>query len=105
MTDPVERRRCVQVFVSGHVQGVWYRGSMQQEARRRGLRGWVRNLPDGRVEAMIAGDANDVAEMIVWCEGGPQGAQVSGVRIVDEPPNGGAGFDSLADFEKFEIVR
>ncbi len=79
--------------ITGRVQGVWYRGSLQAEARRRGVRGWVRNLPDGSVEAVVEGDAAAVRAVAEWCRVGPPGARVTDVVERREP----AGED-LADF-------
>ncbi len=69
----------VRVVVSGRVQGVWYRGWTVDEARRRGLRGWVRNRGDGTVEAMFAGPEAKVRAMIAACHEGPPAARVSAV--------------------------
>ncbi|MFA5860303.1 MAG: acylphosphatase [Candidatus Thermoplasmatota archaeon] len=59
------------VFVSGKVQGVFYRDSTRSEAQKRGVRGWVRNLRDGRVEAVFEGATEDVEAMVAWCRIGP----------------------------------
>lgn len=74
----------VRVLVSGKVQGVWFRESTRQEAQRLGVGGWVRNLPDGRVEAVFTGPANAVDQMVAWCHRGPDGAQVAGVAAAPE---------------------
>jgi acylphosphatase len=79
------RRR---VVVHGRVQGVWFRDSMRREAERLGVAGWVRNLPDGSVEAAIEGDDDAVERLVAWCEHGPSGARVSRVEAHDEPPEG-----------------
>jgi len=71
------------VFVSGRVQGVWYRAWTQQEASRLGLSGWVRNRRDGRVEAVVAGEEQFVAEMLKRFHRGPPAAQVTGVESAD----------------------
>ena len=65
------------VFVSGRVQGVWYLQSCAHEASARGLRGWARNLADGRVELWLEGGRGDVEEVLSWCRRGPSRAQVS----------------------------
>jgi acylphosphatase len=83
------RRR---VLVSGLVQGVWFRDSCREEARRHGVAGWVRNLRDGRVEAVFEGDPDAVNTLCNWCQVGPPRAQVTGVDIVDEEPEGLTGF-------------
>ncbi len=82
----------VHVFVEGRVQGVWFRDSAWREADRLGIRGWVRNLPDGRVEAVYEGSQAAVEEMLAWTERGPERADVTGVEIHDEPPREEQGF-------------
>ncbi|GHA27891.1 acylphosphatase [Devosia pacifica] len=67
------------VFISGRVQGVGYRAWINEEALSRGLDGWVRNLADGRVEAMFHGDREKVETMVDDCRIGPHAAGVSGV--------------------------
>lgn len=81
----------VRVRISGRVQGVWYRGWTVDEARRRGLRGWVRNRTDGTVEAVFAGPEEAVAEMLAACWQGPRSAQVADVAqdAVEPPPGDG----------------
>ncbi len=83
------RRR---VVVSGRVQGVYYRDSCQQMARRLKVTGWVRNRDDGAVEAAFEGDADAVDRMIDWCRIGPRRALVTGVRVSDEEPTGERSF-------------
>jgi acylphosphatase len=83
------RRR---VLVSGRVQGVWYRDSCQREARALAVAGWVRNLYDGRVEAVFEGPADDVLTLVNWCRIGPPRAVVTEVEILEEPVEGDAGF-------------
>lgn len=74
------------VWISGRVQGVSFRYYTQEQAKRLQLRGWVRNLYDGRVEAVFCGNAGDVARMLAWCERGPSSAYVESVEAVEEPP-------------------
>ncbi len=69
------------VFISGRVQGVFYRASTRDKAVELGLSGWVRNLPDGRVEALFQGDEEKVKEMIAWCERGPSYSSVSNIDV------------------------
>ena len=80
------------VFVSGRVQNVWFRDACRQEARARGVNGWVSNLSDGRVEAVFEGSAPDVDAMVRWCHDGPPRARVSQVDVRDELATGEAGF-------------
>ncbi|MHB8835387.1 MAG: acylphosphatase [Candidatus Methylomirabilia bacterium] len=67
------------IVVSGMVQGVWFRASTREEAIRLGLRGWVRNLPDGRVEALLDGEEHALRQMLAWCRVGSPGARVDRV--------------------------
>ncbi len=69
------------VFVSGRVQGVFFRSETQHEANRRNVSGWVRNLPDRRVEAVFEGERDDVERLIEFCRRGPPGARVTGVEV------------------------
>jgi acylphosphatase len=67
-------KKRLHVTVSGRVQGVFFRASAREAAFERGLRGWVRNLPDGRVEALFEGPEGKLSEMLEWCRQGPPGA-------------------------------
>lgn len=69
------------VFVIGRVQGVYFRQNTKQVATRHRVTGWVRNLPDGRVEAIFEGDDTDVNEVIEWCHIGPPKAKVEDVDV------------------------
>ena len=82
----------MRVIVSGWVQGVFYRATCAAVARELGLGGYVRNLPDGRVEAAFEGPEADVDAMVAWCRHGPDLARVDGVEIVPEPLRGEVGF-------------
>lgn len=88
MSDRVRRH----VWVSGVVQGVFFRSMTHREATALGLAGWVRNLSDGRVEAVFEGPASTVEAMVGWCRTGPSHAVVEDVEVVEEPPEGLAGF-------------
>ena len=72
------------VYVSGRVQGVLFRSETQDEARRHGIAGWVRNLPDGRVEAVFEGEKEKVDALIEFCRRGPLGAGVTNVEVAWE---------------------
>jgi acylphosphatase len=78
----------MRVFVSGHVQGVFFRDSTRQEAERLGVRGWVRNLPDGKVEAVFEGPPARVDGLVAWCQEGPERARVEQVEAREEEPTG-----------------
>jgi len=84
------------LYISGRVQGVWYRQSMLQEAVKLGVSGWVKNLIDGRVEACIEGDDASTKKLIEWCYKGPPKAIVENVEIREEPYKG--------DFKTFQIL-
>jgi acylphosphatase len=68
------------------VQGVWFRQSCADVARAAGVNGWVRNRPDGRVEAVFEGDDAAVERMVAWCRQGPSRAHVTGVEVAPEAP-------------------
>jgi acylphosphatase len=75
------------VWVSGRVQGVFFRHSTRVEAASNRLNGWVRNMDDGRVEAVFEGDPQDVKRMVEWCQKGPDGAHITAVDVNwDEAP-------------------
>jgi len=67
------------VLVSGRVQGVYFRATAADEGGRLGLTGWVRNLPDGRVEAVVEGPRERVQRFVTWCGAGPPSAKVTDV--------------------------
>lgn len=83
------------VRVSGRVQGVFFRDSTRQKARELGLAGWVRNTPDGRVEAVFEGPTEAVREAVRWCGVGPPHAEVEDVEAEFEPASG--------DLDGFEV--
>lgn len=74
----MEKRHLV---IHGRVQGVGYRYAMTREARRRGVTGWVRNRREGTVEALLCGEGEAVAALLVWARQGPTGAQVDHVEV------------------------
>lgn len=80
------------VLVSGIVHGVGYRFSTLNKAEKLGLSGWVKNLPDGRVEAMFEGPQLAVEEMVRWCHQGPRSAIVQGMTVQYEEATGLEGF-------------
>jgi acylphosphatase len=80
------------VLVSGDVQGVFFRDTCRRIALQRGVAGWVRNLPDQRVEAVFEGPPEPVQSLVEWAGQGPREATVAHVDIRDEPPEGLSGF-------------
>ena len=84
------------VFVSGRVQGVFFRSEIAYEARKHSVSGWARNLPDGRVEAVFEGESGSVEKLIEFCKRGPPGAEVTTVNFTMEPFSG--------EFTEFEIA-
>lgn len=88
-----ERERA-HVRVTGRVQGVFFRDSARRQAERLGLSGWVRNSPDGAVEAVFEGPSERVREMARWCEQGPPDAAVENADVDFGPPR-----DDLTGFE------
>jgi acylphosphatase len=75
------------VRVRGAVQGVFFRGEARDRARSMDVGGWIRNLPDGEVEAVFEGPADRVESMVEWCKRGPAGARVEGVDVSWEEPS------------------
>lgn len=84
------------VLISGLVQGVFFRAHTRDEARKYGVKGWVRNLPRGQVEALLEGDKQAVERVIAWCHQGPPYAAVQDVRVQWEPYQG--------DQQEFRII-
>lgn len=84
------------IIVTGLVQGVYYRATARQEARALGITGWVKNRPEGTVEAMAEGEKNKVEQFIEWCRQGPPDSQVSSVQVEWE--------DTMGGYRDFRIV-
>lgn len=81
------------IVVSGRVQGVWFRASTADAARMLDVAGWVRNLPDGDVEAVFEGEPEAVASAVAWARRGPERALVTSVHEFAEQPEGLLGFE------------
>ncbi|HLB57618.1 MAG TPA: acylphosphatase [Gammaproteobacteria bacterium] len=81
----MQNKICIRYFVSGRVQGVWYRAFAQEEANRLGLTGFARNLSDGRVEVVACGESEKLADLAILLKQGPARANVSDV-ISEEMP-------------------
>ena len=84
------------VVIDGRVQGVCYRLEARRAALERGVQGWVRNLPDGRVEALFQGTSEQVSQVIDWCRKGSPGSWVKDVEVHEESPG--------SEFSSFEIT-
>lgn len=84
------------VFISGKVQGVYFRLYTQNMAKQLGLKGWVRNLPDGRVEALFEGSTDNVANMLSWCRQGSPKSRVDSIQVED--------FNLEHDLADFSII-
>jgi acylphosphatase len=78
--------------VHGRVQGVFFRDTTRRMAASRGVAGWVRNNPDGSVEAAFEGEPDAVETMVAFCREGPRGAEVEQVEVSEEEPQGDPGF-------------
>lgn len=90
----------VHLTIEGWVQGVFFRASTVEEAARLGLKGWVKNCPDGSVEVVAEGRKNQIDEIIQWCHRGPPGARVQNVQLEWEDY-----LNNLETFETFSIRR
>jgi acylphosphatase len=88
----VIRRR---VVIRGRVQGVYFRDTVRRAAEAAGVAGWVRNNPDGTVEAVLEGAPDAVERVLETCRRGPRGARVEGVEVEPEEPTGASGFRIL----------
>jgi acylphosphatase len=86
----------VHVFISGKVQGVYFRQSTVCKAKELNVLGWIRNLKDGRVEAVFEGGKVNVNKLVDWCNDGPKNAIVKNVEIVNEPYEN--------EFSSFQII-
>lgn len=91
MNPPLRLR----LTIRGRVQGVWFRESTRLEAAKLGVTGWVRNRPDGSVEAVLEGSPSAVRALAAWCREGPPAARVLEVLSSEEPPMGETGFRVL----------
>jgi len=84
------------VFITGRVQGIFFRSETRNEAKKHGVKGWVRNLSDGRVEAVFEGEEREVEALVEFCKRGPLRARVTDVHVVMENYTG--------EFKDFEIM-
>ena len=86
----------IRIFVTGKVQGVFFRQALKVMAKKNGVFGWVKNLKDGRVEAVLEGDEEKVSRLVEWSHGGPANARVEDVEIRNEKFTG--------EFSKFDVL-
>jgi len=93
-SSPTHKQTQAHVYISGTVQGVGYRYSTVNKAQQLGLKGWVRNLDDGRVEAIFEGDRATVEKMINWCYDGPPAAKVRDIIVEHRKAKGLKGFET-----------
>lgn len=89
-------KKAVRLYIEGSVQGVFFRQFIQENAERQNLRGFVRNLEDGRVEVFIEGDNDNVDRMIELCKSGPKHSQIRNVEAKEE---------KFQDFKEFKILH
>lgn len=86
----------IRLFVTGKVQGVFFRQALKVMARKNGVCGWVRNLKDGRVEAVLEGEDIGVSKVVEWAHAGPANARVEDVEIRNE--------NHAGEFSKFDVL-
>lgn len=86
----------IRIFVTGKVQGVFFRQALKVMAKKNDVFGWVKNLKDGRVEAVLEGDEEKVTRLIEWSHGGPANARVEDVEIQNEK--------FIGEFSKFDVL-
>lgn len=89
--------RCVHLLIKGKVQGVYYRASAKSKADALNIKGWIKNTPEGFVEAVACGNTTDVSTFILWCNEGPIRAEVEEIITKEINP--------ILNFETFEVVR
>ena len=86
----------VRLFIKGKVQGVFFRQALKVTAKKNNVTGWVRNLKDGRVQALLEGEDLDVSTLVEWCHAGSANARVEDIEIKNEKYKG--------EFSKFEVL-
>ena len=92
----MERKVRIHIYVSGFVQGVMFRVNIRRKALELDVKGWTRNLEDGRIEALVEGNKNSVKKLVEWCRTGPPGAQVTSVEVRTE--------ECKNDFNDFKVI-
>ena len=86
----------VRIFVTGKVQGVFFRQTLKVMAKKNNIFGWVKNLEDGRVESVLEGDEEKISRLVEWAHGGPANARVENVEVQNE--------QFTAEFSKFDVL-
>jgi acylphosphatase len=86
----------IRILIKGKVQGVFFRQALKVTAKKNNVSGWVRNLSDGKVEAIIEGDDENVSAVVEWCHAGPANARVEDVEIKNEK--------FVGAFSKFDVL-
>lgn len=86
----------IRIFVTGKVQGVFFRQTLKITAKKNNIFGWVKNLKDGRVEAVLEGNSEQISRLVEWAHGGPANARVEDVEICNEEFTG--------EFSKFDVL-
>jgi acylphosphatase len=86
----------IRIFVTGKVQGVFFRQALKVMAKKNNVYGWVKNLKDGRVEAILEGDEEKVNRLVEWSHGGPANARVEDVEIRNEK--------FIGEFSQFDVL-
>lgn len=86
----------IRLFVTGKVQGVFFRQTLKVQAKKNNIFGWVKNLKDGRVEAVLEGEGEKIDRLIEWAHGGPANARVEDVEIRNEK--------FIDEFSKFDVL-
>ena len=86
----------IHIFVTGRVQGVFFRQSTRVMAIKNNVNGWVRNLDDGRVEIVAEGETQNIDNLVTWCKTGPANSRVDEFELLDE--------DSTGEFENFDVI-
>ena len=86
----------IHIFITGRVQGVFFRQSTRVMAIKNDVGGWVRNLDDGRVEIVAEGETQNIDNLVTWCKTGPANSRVDEFELLDE--------DSTGEFENFDVI-
>ncbi|MFH1311122.1 MAG: acylphosphatase [Nanoarchaeota archaeon] len=89
-------KKSLRLYVSGAVQGVFFRAFVKENAERYGVKGFIRNLEDGRIEIFLEGNTNEVNKMIEICKTGPKHSQIKNVEIKEE---------KFQDFKNFKVLH